>query len=78
MITERRRTSRDFMPIAVGKVAPAPTHIPAPLPQPLELSRVQPDYDGMDDLADYAQTLPNRVEPLEGMLIVECPEASHG
>lgn len=42
----------------------------------LEPARVGPCYEGMDDMADYAQTLVARnVEPLEGILLVECPEA---
>lgn len=49
------------------------THVVASL---LEPARVQPCYEGMDDTADYAQTLVARnVEPLEGMLHLECPEA---
>lgn len=37
-----------FAPIAVGKVAPAPTHIPAPSPSMALL------YEAMDDTAEYA------------------------
>ncbi|GAC1664432.1 MAG: hypothetical protein PVS3B2_00040 [Candidatus Dormibacteraceae bacterium] len=44
-----------FAPIPVGKVAPAPTHIPAPSPQPLDPALVRPDHDGMDDMAAYAE-----------------------
>ncbi len=46
-----------FQPITVGKVAPAPTRIPAPYPQTLDDARAKPDYTAMDDVADYAQTL---------------------
>lgn len=46
-----------FSPIAVGKVFPAPTHIPAPRAQRLDVALALPCYEGMDDAADYAQTL---------------------
>lgn len=45
---------RDFTPINVGKVAPAPRCIPAPSPLPLEPARAMPDFEAMDDTADYA------------------------
>lgn len=65
---------RDYSPILVGKVAPAPTHIPAPRPQPLELARVQPDFAAMDETGDWMVS--GGKELLEGMLVVECPEAA--
>ena len=65
---------RDFSPIPVGKVAPAPTHIPAPRPQPLEPATVQPCYEGMDDTGDWMAG--GGKELLEGMLVVDCPEAA--
>jgi hypothetical protein len=66
---------RDYSPILVGKVAPAPTHIPAPRPQPLEPAPVQPCYEGADDTAEWMINGGGR-EILEGMLNVECPEAA--
>lgn len=45
---------RDFTPIPVGKVAPAPRCIPAPAPQSLEPARSVPDHAAMDDVASYA------------------------
>jgi len=77
--TDRRAAHtglRDFSPIQVGKVLPPPTHF---APALLDPPRVQPDYEGQDDMGEYAQTLlPLRHrEPLEGMLVVECPEARH-
>lgn len=66
---------RDYSPILVGKVAPAPTHIPAPRPQPLELARVQPDYEMADDMADYAASMGR--EALEGGLWLPL-EVAHG
>ena len=54
-----------FAPINVGKVLPPPTHIPAPQPQLLKLARSMPDYEGMDDMADYAQTV-LRPHPFQG------------
>jgi hypothetical protein len=61
--------------------------IPCPLPDPrkpvtlvhvtvLEPATVQPCYEGMDDQGDWM--LNGGKELLEGMLNVECPEASHG
>jgi hypothetical protein len=49
---------------------PCPT-----LPEPLEPARVQPCFEGMDDTADYAQTMGR--EPLEGGLWLPM-EVSHG
>lgn len=46
-----------FAPIQVGKVAPAPTHIPAPRPQFLDAARAQPCHEGMDDTAEHAREL---------------------
>lgn len=46
-----------FAPIQVGKVAPAPTHIPAPQPQILDAARAQPCYEGMDDMAEHSREL---------------------
>jgi hypothetical protein len=45
---------RDFTPILVGKVAPAPRCIPAPAPQSLEPAKALPDHAAMDDVASYA------------------------
>lgn len=54
-----------FAPIAVGKVAPAPTHIPAPRPQYLNAARAQPDHEAMEWNADYAQTMPRPAVPAD-------------
>lgn len=54
-----------FAPIAVGKVAPAPTHIPAPRPQYLNAARAQPDHEAMEWTADYAQTMPRHIKPID-------------
>lgn len=62
---------RDFSPIAVPKVLPSPTRV---CPSLLEPARVQPDYAAMDDMSDYAVSVGR--EALEGMLVVDCPEAS--
>lgn len=48
--------ARNFAPIQVGKVAPAPTHIPAPRPQYLDAVRAVPDFEAMDETASWAQT----------------------
>lgn len=48
-----------FAPILVGKVAPAPTHIPAPAPQSLDAPRVPACYPGMDDTAIYVEQYRN-------------------
>jgi hypothetical protein len=45
-----------FAPIPVGKVAPAPTHIPAPCASLLEPARSIGSYDGMADMGDHAIT----------------------
>lgn len=47
------------------------TNSPTP-PELLEPARAQPDFEAMDDTGDYAVT---HREFLEGMLVVECPEA---
>jgi len=65
---------RDFSPIPVGKVTPAPTRIPAPRPQPLEPAIAQPCYEGMDDTGDWMVS--GGKELLEGMLVCDCPEAA--
>jgi len=49
----------------------------APPPDHLDEPRAKPCYEGADDMGEYSQTLPRRIEALEGMLICECPEASH-
>ena len=49
----------DFSPINVGKVLPAHPMVHASL---LEPARVQPCYEGMDDTAAYAQTLPSHIK----------------
>lgn len=61
---------RDYSPILVGKVAPAPTHIPAPAPtEKLEPPRALPCYDGMDDTGLYAEALlQRRITTLERAL----------
>lgn len=60
-----------FAPIPVGKVLPAPTHF---CPAVLEPPRSIGSYDGMDDTGDYAEAMGR--EALEGMLVVDCPEAA--
>jgi len=53
------------------------TQAPA-APDFLEPARAQPDFEGMDDTAEWAQKQIKGREPLEGGLWVECPEVSHG
>lgn len=48
----------------------------APVPERLDEPRAQPCEEGMDDMGAYAETQGR--EFLEGMLVVDCPEASHG
>jgi hypothetical protein len=48
-----------FSPIAVGKVAPAPSHIPAP-----RLS-IEAMYAAQDEMADYAVSLPRHIKPTD-------------
>ena len=64
---------RDHFPIPACK-APSPSE--RVCPSLLEPARVQPDHAGMDDMANYASAMGR--EALEGMLVVDCPEASHG
>lgn len=73
----QRTGSRDFSPINVGKVLPPPAHF---CPALLDAPRALPDYEAQDDMGAYSETLPplRHREALEGMLVVECPEASHG
>jgi len=52
------------------------TPSPTP-PELLEAPRAQPDFEAMDDVADYAQTLPRNREPLEGGLWLPL-EVCHG
>ena len=62
-----------FTPIAVGKVAPAPTHIPAPAPSMALL------YQAMDDTAAYAQSLLVHINPRDIDALVtreECREVT--
>ena len=68
-----RTGPRDFSPLPVGKVLPPSSHF---VPALLDAPRALPNYEAMDDVADYAQTLPRHVEVLEGMLVCECPEAA--
>jgi hypothetical protein len=56
---------KTFAPIPVGKVAPAPTRIPAPFPQHLDDARASVCEAGMDDMAAYAQTLPRHAVPAD-------------
>jgi len=51
---------------------------PCSPPPVLEFARAQPDYEMQDDMGEYSQTMPRHREPLEGMLVVDCPEVSHG
>lgn len=53
-----------FTPIVIERPTHLVSHIPAPRPQHLDEPRAQPCFEGMDDLADYAQTLP-RVRPAD-------------
>jgi hypothetical protein len=52
-----------FAPIAVGKVAPAPTVVHTSLLPPANplLAR----YSAQDEMAEYAQTLPRHVRPTD-------------
>ena len=61
---------RDFSPLPVGKVLPSPSHF---VPALLDAPRALPNYEAMDDVADYAQTLPRRTQPQA----VERQEPSH-
>lgn len=64
---------RDHFPIPACKTPSSSERV---CPSLLEPARVQPDYEMADDMADYAASMGR--EALEGMLVVDCPEASHG
>lgn len=66
---------RDYSPILVGKVLP-PHHSLLTTVASLEPARVQPCYEGADDQGEWMVN--GGKELLEGMLVVECPEVSHG
>jgi hypothetical protein len=66
------------IPCPLPEVRKYQRHVAMTLLEPVEPARAQPCYEGMDDCAAYAQTLPRHREPLEGMLVVDCPEVSHG
>jgi len=64
--------ARDYSALPVGKVAPKP-HGPIPADF-LVPARVQPCFEGMDDVADYAQTLP-RIKPTDIDALMELEDA---
>jgi hypothetical protein len=66
---------RDHSPIVIdgGPAHPAPSRVCTSL---LEPARVQPCYEGADDQAEWMHN--GGREILEGMLVCERPEASHG
>lgn len=61
-----------FSPVNVGKVAPKPHGlIPADFLVP---ARVQPCFEGMDDVSDYSATLP-RIKPTDIDALMEREDA---
>lgn len=57
----------------MNQVVQAPTP-----PEMLEPARAQPCEEGMDDCAEYSQTMPRNREPLEGGLWLPLEVPSHG
>ena len=65
---------RDLSPIVIeGPAHPAPKFV---CPSLLEPARVQPCEEGADDQGEWMHN--GGRELLEGMLVCECPEATHG
>lgn len=63
-----------FAPIRLAEPGhPPQRHVATAI---LEPARAMPCYEGMDDTADYAQTLPRIREPLEGGLWLDIAEAA--
>jgi len=63
-----------FAPIRLAEPGHPPQRfIPTTM---LEPATVQPCYEGMDDTSDWMVN--GGKEILEGMLVVDCPEVSHG
>lgn len=66
-----------FAPIRIVEPGhPPQRHVPMTVLEPVVPARVQPCFEGMDDTSDWMVN--GGKELLEGMLNVECPEASHG
>lgn len=55
----------DHTPIRYPDVIAPINRIPAPTPQHLDEPRAQPDYEAMDEVSAYAQTMPRHAVPAD-------------